>query len=127
MLLKHLGARTHLRGLDDGVLVRRDGLLLLDPLRKPLLVVLERLLEVGKLLAGPLGGHASLLFRGEVLLCLGEEEARGPVPHLAVVERLREGLDLLVAVNDGLLEDPKTEVSGVWDMVRKLAYSRMLR
>ena len=69
-------------------------------------MLLERLLERVELLLRVLAALARLELLQQVPLRLREEQPRAPVPLLAVVQRDRELLDLLVPVRDGELEFP---------------------
>jgi hypothetical protein len=102
--LQRLRPRLHLRRRDHRVLVHLHLPLLVHPFAQPPLMLLQRLFETRQLFARPLGWHACLFVRCYILVRLGKEEPRGPIPHLGHIQRLRERFDLLVSIYDRSLE-----------------------
>lgn len=106
MVLQHLRPRSHLARQDDRILVHWDLPLFRYPLSQPSFVLFQRLLENVDLSLGITGRCSTLSLSSKVLLRFRDEQSRGPVPHLGVVEGFGELFDFLVPVSDWTLETP---------------------
>jgi len=90
VVLWYLRPSPHLTRQNDGILVHWDLLLLRRPLGQPGLVLPQHLLENVDLSMGITERRSTLDFGGKVLPRLRDEQPRGPVPRLGVVEGFEE-------------------------------------